>query len=254
MRSRLMGMALAAPLTLGIAVPASAQDLEEVLDRHYEAIGGADQWESVESMRMSGKLVLSAMGMEAPFTMVAKRPGKARMEFTIQGMTGIQATDGQTAWMVMPFMGQTAAEQMPAEQAKAFKQEADVDGPLIGYEESGHQVELIGTEEVEGTETYKVKVTYADGAVRHYYLDSEHYLPVRIADTRMVQGNEVTVEQSLGDYKDVGGLMMAHTIEVQTPAAPGGSQVLQVDSVELNVAAEDSLFTMPEASEGSGSN
>ena len=252
MLKRMLGLALAAPLALGIAVPAIAQDVEEVLEKHYEAIGGAENWKSLQSMRMSGKLILAAMGMEAPFTMVAKRPSKARMEFTIQGMTGIQATDGETAWMLMPFMGRTEPEEMPADQAKAFKQEADVDGPLIGHEESGHKVELIGTEEVEGTETFKIKVTYPDEAVRHYYLDTEYYLPVKIEDTRIVQGNEVTVEQSLGDYKEVGGLMVAHTIEVKTPAAPGGSQVLQVDEIELNVPVEDSVFEMP-ASEGSGS-
>ncbi len=253
MSRRLLGLALAAPLALGIAGPATAQSVEDVLARHYEAIGGLESWESLESMRLSGRMVMSAMGMEAPFTLVAKRPGKARMEFTIQGMTGIQATDGETAWMIMPFMGKTEAEEMPADQAKAFKQEADVDGPLVGYEESGHEVELIGTEEIEGTETYKIKVTYPDSAVRHYYLDAEYYLPVKIDDTRKVQGGEVTVEQSLGDYKEVGGLMMAHTIEVTTPAQPGGSQVLQVEQVELNVPVDDSTFAMPEASEGSGS-
>lgn len=245
-----LALGLAMPLALGLATPATAQDVEEVLTNHYEAIGGLEAWKSLESVKFSGKMVMG-MGMEAPFTMVALRPNKARMEFTIQGMTGIQATDGEIAWMIMPFMGATEAEEMPEEQAKAFKREADIDGPLIDYEESGHQVELLGTEEVEGTETYKVKLTYEDGAVRYYYLDAEYYLPVKIEETREIGGNTVTIEQSLGDYKEVGGLLMAHTIEVKSAAAPGGSQVLTVDTVELGVEVEDSAFSMPE---GEGSN
>lgn len=240
-----VGLALAAPLALGLAAPATAQSVEAVLARHYEAIGGLESWTAVESMRMSGKMAMGGMAMEAPFTMVAKRPGKARMEFTIQGMTGIQGTDGQTAWMVMPFMGRTEAERMPAEQAKAFKQEADLDGPLVGYEESGHTVELVGTEEVEGTETYKLQVTYPDGRVGHYYLDAERYLPLKIEDTREVQGDRFTLEQNLGDYREVDGLVMAHTIEVKEGEGPVGSQVFTVEEVELNVPVDDSLFTMP---------
>ena len=246
MLRKAVALALAAPLLLSLAAPATAQDVEEVLAKHYEAIGGLDNWRSVESMRLGGKMVISAMGVEAPFAMVAKRPDKARVEFTIQGMTGIQATDGETAWMIMPFMGSTKAERMPEEDAKIFRREADIDGPLVGWKESGYQVELVGREEVEGTETFKVRVTYGDGAVRQYYLDAEYYLPVKIEDSREVQGSTVTVEQSLGDYKEVDGLMMAHTIEVKTPAQPAASRVLTVDKVELNVAVEDSSFTMPE--------
>lgn len=242
-----VGLALAAPLVLGLAAPASAQSVEDVLARHYAAIGGLQSWQSLESLRLSGTMAMGGMAMQAPFTMVAKRPGKARMEFTIQGVTGIQGTDGETAWRLMPFMGKTEAEPMPPEEAKAFQQEADIDGPLVGYEESGHAVELVGTEEVEGTETYEVEVTYPDGAVRRYYLDAEHYLPVRIEDTREIQGNRMTVEQSLGDYREVDGLVMAHTIEVTAPGGAAGSQVFTVEKVELNVPVEDSLFTMPEA-------
>lgn len=251
MPRKALGLALAAPLALGLAAPATAQSVEEVLAKHYEAIGGLETWQSVESMRLDGKMVISAMGIEGPFTMVAKRPGKARMEFTIQGMTGIQATDGETAWMIMPFMGSTEAERMPEEQAEVFRREADIDGPLVGWKESGHEVELVGREEVEGTQAFRVKLTYSDGSVRHYYLDAEYYLPVRIEDSREIQGSTVTVEQSLGDYRDVGGLVMAHTIEVTSPGQPGSSQVLTVDEVELNVEVDDASFTMPEEG-GSG--
>jgi outer membrane lipoprotein-sorting protein len=231
-----------------LASPVAAQDLNEVLDNYYEAVGGLDAWQSVQSMRATGKMAMGGTGIEAPFTVVTKRPDKIRLEFTFQGMTGIQAFDGETAWMVMPFMGSTDPEVMPEDIAKQFKDEGDVDGPLMGWKESGHQVELIGKEETEGTAAYKIKVTKKDGDVEYYYLDAEYFIPIRIESSSEIQGRTVDVEVILSDYKEVEGLMVAHSIEQRAKGAAGG-QVITIEQVELNVDIDDSTFTMPEKEE-----
>ena len=79
--------------------------------------------------------------------MLAKRPNKSRTEFTVQGMTGMQAYDGKNAWMVMPFMGKKDPEAMPAEGTKLVAEESDFDGPLVDWKEKGHKVELVGKEQ-----------------------------------------------------------------------------------------------------------
>jgi hypothetical protein len=236
-RSTILALLFASP---SVAV---AQSLQEVLNQHYAAIGGLDKWKAVRSMKVSGRMAVGP-GIEAPFTMLAKRPMKARLEFTFQGMTGIQAYDGTTAWMVMPFMGKTEPEEMPAEDARNMQEDADLDGPLVDYQTKGHQVELVGKEEMEGTPVYKLKVTLKSGDVRYHYLDAEHYLPIKIEGKRRVQGTEMDFETVLGDYKDVGGLIVAHSIEARPKGAPSG-QVLTIDTVEWNVSVEDSVFSMP---------
>ncbi len=231
-----------------LASPVAAQDLGEVLDNYYEAVGGLDAWQSVQSMRATGKMAMGGTGIEAPFTVVTKRPDKIRLEFTFQGMTGIQAFDGETAWMVMPFMGSTDPEVMPEDIAKQFKDEGDVDGPLMGWKESGHQVELIGKEETEGTAAYKIKVTKKDGDVEYYFLDAEYFIPIRVESSSEIQGRTVDIEVVLSDYKEVDGLMVAHSIEQREKGAPSG-QVITIEQVELNVDIDDSTFTMPEKEE-----
>ena len=230
-----------------LASPAVAQDLDEVLNNYYEAVGGLDAWKSVESMRMTGSIMMGGMGVEAPFVITTKRPKKVRLEFTFQGMTGIQAFDGETAWMLMPFMGKTDPEPMPEDMAKDIKDEADLDGALIGYQEEGHQLELLGLDETEGTKAYKIKVTKKNGDVEYYYLDAEYFIPIKVEGSREVQGRVVEFETLLSDYKDVGGLMMPHSIESKPKGAPAG-QVITINTIELNVPADDSLFVMPEKS------
>lgn len=228
------------------AWPVQAQDasLEDVLNSYYEAIGGLEAWKSLESLTASGKMMMGP-GIEAPFTMVAERPGKVRIDLTIQGMVGTQAFDGETAWMVMPFMGQTEPEEMPEDLAKTVKDEADIDGPLVGYEESGHQLELVGLEETEGTKAYKLKLTRKSGDVEYYYLDAEYYVPIKVEATRTMQGTEMQYETILSDYKEVDGRLLAHSIEIRAAGQPGGGQVLTFQQVELNKDIPDDKFVMP---------
>lgn len=240
--------ALAVALAVSVfAVPGSAQDmsLEEVLERHYAAIGGLAAWKDLESVRMNGIMRMPAQGIEAPFTMRLKRPDKYRLEFTVQGMTGIHAYDGATAWALLPFMGQTDPQEVPEAMANDIKNQADIDGPLIGYREDGHQLELVGLEETAGTKAYKIKVTRASGDVEYHYLDAEHFVPIKSETTQHQMGQAMQVETILSDYKPVDGLMFPHSLEVQ----PLG-QMISLEQIELNVPVEDSQFTMPETGSG----
>ena len=239
---------LIAAAALMVAAGVSVQDttLEEVLQAHYETIGGLQAWKDVETMKATGTMVIGGGQIEAPFVMFAKRPRMQRVEFTYQGMTGIQAFDGEQAWMLMPFMGQTEAEVMPEDQARQMREEADIDGPLIGYEEEGIELELMGTEDVDGTPAYKIKVTMPTGQERFYYLDTEYYLPIKVEGEREQGDQTVVYESILGDYKEVNGLVMAHSIENRIPGMPQGGQMMTLDAIEVNVEMPDSLFTMPE--------
>lgn len=245
------GLATAALLVLAVtATPAGAQDLsrDEVLANYYEAVGGLEAWSEVETMQATGTATLGTQ-MTAPFTLYSKRPEKLRIEYEVRGMTGIQAFDGRTGWMLMPFAGVTEPREMPPAQAASLERDADFDGPLMGWKEDGHAVELVGRETVEGTETYRLEVTREDRAAQHYFLDAEDFLPLRITGTRQVRGTAMEYYTDLGDYREVEGLMIAHSIESGIVGGTDG-QTITIESVELNVPVPDSLFTMPPASGG----
>jgi outer membrane lipoprotein-sorting protein len=228
-----------------LALPVVGEDLtlDQVLEKHYEALGGLDAIKGMQTAKFTGRMGMGP-GAEAPFTMYFKRPMKARMEFTMQGMTGIQAFDGETAWMIMPFMGKSDPEVMAEDQAKNMKEQADIDGPLVDWQEKGHKVELLGLEDVEGTEAYKIRIELANGDVRTHYLDSEYFVTIKQEGKTTMQGNEVEFETILSDYKEVGGLMFPHSIESRPKGAPEG-QVMTIDEVEIGVDLSDDLFAMP---------
>ena len=239
---RVVFCALSLALVFGVAV--QAEELDDVLANYYEAVGGLDAWQGVESMVVTGSMGMG-QGMEMPFTMSIKRPGMIRQEFTVQGMQGIMAGDGETYWMHMPFMGRTDPEPMPDDQVKQMTRQADIEGPLMGYADKGITLELIGKEDLEGTEVYHIQVTREDGDVEHHFLDAEYYVPIQVKTKSEMQGQEVDMTMVLGDYKEINGLMIAHSIQI----IGGQGGTLTMSSIEVDVEIDDAIFAMPEIPE-----
>lgn len=246
--------ALLALLALTVAAPALRAEggetltTDQVVALNLEARGGADKLAAMESARITGQRTLGP-GMEAPFTLEWKRPNKIRLEFTFQGQTGVQAFDGETAWMLMPFLGQTGPEKMPEDAAQQILDQADFEGPLVRYEEKGHQVEYLGIEEIEGTPAHKLHVTKKNGEEVTFYLDADANLEIKALQKTEMNGQEMEVDVSFGGYKEVDGMMFAHAVEFSVPGMPEPQHVT-IGTIELNVDIPDSRFTMPEAGAG----
>jgi hypothetical protein len=240
LRKALVGLIASATL----AAPALGQSVDDVIAMATEARGGLEKMRAVQSVRMKGKATMGP-GLEAPITIEMKRPRSARMEFTIQGMTGVQAYDGQKAWGISP-MGSRQPEPMPAEMAKDLDNQADIDGPLVDYKAKGHQVELVGKEKLEGRDAWKLKLTLKSGDVRHVYIDALSHLEIRNESRRTIRGTEVELENTIGDYKEVGGVLWPHSIHSGAKGRPE-KQTFVFESIEVNPAIEDGRFKMPAA-------
>ena len=226
---------------------AAAATVEEVVAHNLEARGGEAAISAVQSARTSGAMRMggSAAGaMEVPFTAEFKRPDRVRVEFSLQGMTAVQAYDGQVGWSVMPFLGKTEPEEMAPDQLKDIKDQADFDGPLVNYNEKGHTIELVGEEEVDGASAFKLKVTKANGDVVNIYLDRESFIELKSDTKRIVQGTEIEVTTHFKDYQKTNGLLFAHLIEMSFPGNPKG-QVITITTIEFGVDLADDRFSMP---------
>ena len=242
MSLRFWGSALSLAFVMSAPVLASEPSLDEILAKNLEARGGVETLKSKETARMTGRMTMGPM--EAPFVMEFKRPGKMRLEFTIQGMTAVQAYDGKNGWQVMPFTGKLDAEPLGDEELKQVKDQADFDGPLVDWKTKGHKVELAGREEIEGTPAWKLAVTKADGTIDTLFLDAEYFLEIAGARKVTMRGQEMNFKSTIGDYKEVDGLTIPHSFS-QTAEGMPGAQTFTIDKVEFNVNLPDERFSMP---------
>ena len=232
----LVALAVLAPSVL-------AQNVDEIIAKYVQARGGAEKLKGVQTIRTTATMTMGP-GMELAGTVIQKRPKLARMEFSLQGMTAVQAYDGKDAWQIMPFMGKKDPELMSVDEAKETEEMADLDGPLVDYKSKGHQVELQGKEKVEGTDAYKLKVTLKNGDVQTIYIDSDSFLEIKEVTKRTIRGTESEIESAIGDYKEVNGIMFPFAVESGIKGSDQ-KQKLTITKVELNVPADDSMFKMP---------
>jgi hypothetical protein len=231
-----------------LAPVATAETVDEVVAKYLQARGGMQKIKAVQTIKMTGKTVMGGGAMEAPFVSMKRRPQDNRIEFTVQGLTGVQAFDGKSgvAWTVMPFLGKKEPEASPPEETKLMAEEADFDGPLVDWKEKGHQLELVGKEQVEGADAWKLKLTRKSGNVDYIYLDVETGLEVKTEAKRTLRGAEFEGESLLSDYKEVDGMTFPFTVVSGLKGAPAEQRPKMVlDKIELNVAFADSLFKMP---------
>lgn len=244
-RKKLACFLLASASIATFANPAAqAQTLDELLQKHVEAIGGKAKLDAVKSVRMTGKMTMGP-GMEAPFTMEFQDPNKMRMEMSIQGMTMIQAYDGKSGWRVVPFTGKTDPEAMSAEELKQMeRQTSNFVDLLSDYKARGYEGELLGKEALEGSPAYKIKLTAKDGETVHVFLDAEQYLPLKLTARTKVQGQDIEVETALGDYKEVGGILFPHSMQTKSAMMPG-TATMTIDKIEVNPEVAASRFEMP---------
>jgi outer membrane lipoprotein-sorting protein len=236
-------------------IPVAAQDtaaakdaaltVDQIVEKHTEALGGTDKLKAIQSVTVTGKAVLMGGQLEAPIVMKIKRPASMRMEIAVQGKSVITGFDGTTSWMVNPFMGSSDPQKSNEEDTQQAKDDSDfIEGPLVDYKSKGNTVELIGKEDLEGTPAYKLKVTKKGGSIEYQYLDAQTFLELRSSGKRKQMGQEGDVESTPSNYKPVNGVMMPYSVSQKVNGNP--MMELTIEKIEVNTPVDDAIFQMPE--------
>ena len=248
MYSRLIISFISAALIVssGFAQDKNQPMVDELVSKNVEAKGGAEALHALQSLRLSGKMLVQQGQIQLAYLQNKKRPDEVRTESSLQGMTQIEAYDGKEGWKVSPFFGRKDPERMSADDVKTLIEDAEIDGPLVDWKTKGSKVEYLGTEDVEGTLAHKVKVMRKNGDVNFVYLDPDHFLEIRVLTQRVRHGAYEEVETDLGDYEKAAGVFVPTSIESGRKGAPDKERII-IDKVEANVPVDDAIFHFPAA-------
>ena len=234
------------------SIALQAQTVDEILNNYFENTGGKAKWSALKGVKMTAKV--NTQGMELPIIMVQLKDGRQTTSFTFQGMEIKQGVfDGTNLWATN--FQSMKAEKSDAEETENFKANLGSDFPIpfLTYAERGYKAELLGKETVDGSETFKIKLTKkpikVDGveteSSEFYYFDTENFVPLVIeSEIKSGPAKGMVSQVKLSDYQEVNGLMMPFSMTQGAKGQPGG-QTITFTAIEFDPAVEDSLFAFP---------
>jgi outer membrane lipoprotein-sorting protein len=241
-------------LVVGFSTQVNAQTVDEILANYFENIGGLENLKKIEGMKMTAKV--NNGGMEIPLEIYQFKGGKQLTIINFQGKELKQGVfDGETLWG-HNFMT-LKAEKSDAETTANMKlNNNDFPDPFIDYKEKGYLVELLGKEDIDGTETFKIKLTKelitVDGKeeedVSFYFFDTENFVLIAIqSEIKTGQGKGMIQEITFSDYQEVDGLYFPFSMTQGVKGQPGAP--ITISAIELNPEVDDSVFAFPEETE-----
>jgi len=238
-------------VTLICSYTINAQTVDEIIDNYFENTGGVENWEKIEGVKMSAKV--NQGGMEIPIEIVQLKSGKMMTTINFQGQSIKQGVfDGEVLWS-SNFMTQKA-EKSDEESTNMVKNEMNqFPDPFLNYKEKGFTAELVGTETVDGSETFKIKLTTTPNiiegkevpSIAYYFFDNENFVPIQVHEEITVgPGKGMVSEIKLSDYQEAGNVYMPFSMTQGVKGQPGSP--ITMDSIEINPTVDDSEFAFPE--------
>jgi outer membrane lipoprotein-sorting protein len=235
----------AAIVLLAAASSAFAYTADELAAKNVAAKGGSEKLNALHSLKLTGKLLVNGDTLQLGLVTMVERPDSVRYEATLQGLTLIQAYDGTQGWKVNPFQGRKDPEKMSADDSKDLSEDAaDFTGALVDYKAKGYTLDYLGTEDVDGTEAHKLRVTRPNGDISYVFLDPEYFLEIRTINRRIQHGIPKETVTDYGDYEQVNGVYLAFS-QASGPNGSSDRQKVQIDKAEANTALDGSLFHFP---------
>jgi hypothetical protein len=214
-------------------------DAADVMDRYVEATGGKKAHDAVQTSVTRMTLTLPAQDISFALTAYGARPNKVYTVLESDVMGKIESgADGEIAWDLSTMMGPRLKEGQEKEDAL---RDATF-GAMGRWREVYAKVELAGEDTVGGRTCDKVLMTPKTGKPRTAYFERETGLLRRVDITVESPAGVVTAQTLLGDYREVGQLLVPYRTEV---IALGQTRLMTVESIEHNVDLPPDRFDPP---------
>ena len=211
-----------------------AQTADEIVNKHIAAIGGADAWKKINSIKTTGSVKMQ--GAEIALSETILNGKGSRQDISAMGMNGYQIVTPAAGWKFFPFQGQKAAEPLTADDLKESLDELDAQGSLIDYKIKGHTLEYLGTDDIDGVDAFQIKETLKSGKIETFYFDPKTFYIIRVITKQKANGKEMDITTNLSNYQKLPeGIMMPLSIGL-----PFGEMV--ISKIEINKMIDENIF------------
>jgi len=198
----------------------------QILETYVEAIGGKEKLLQVEALVMKMQME-AAPGMNLDVLMKQKQPNMFFMSVTMMGnVVSKQVLNGDKGMS----MGMGQKQVLEGDQLAELKSQAII-FPELAYQKEGYQLELLGIEQIDNQDAYKIKITSPAGKVTTDFFSIVSGLKLRSISTQDAGPmGQMTISTDYIDYKEVEGILFPFLVKQNV-----GPQVLNMKVSEIQI-------------------
>ena len=213
--------------------------LDQVLDRYVEALGGRVAWQTMTSRVATGTFEMPDLGLTGTAEIYAKAPNRMMFALTLPGAGTTRAGfNGVTGWAEDPQNGLRSLSGPELEDMKSdamFYRDLELKSVY-------QKLELKGSETIEGRSAHVIEAAASSGKTSKMYFDKQSGLLVREEATREGTEGPITTQTTYENYTKIDGIYLPLTLRQSSSLL---NFVVKIKEVKHNVAIDDSKFNMP---------
>jgi len=228
---------------VSVAAQAAAADRlsdpYDVLNEHYDAVGGFEKLRSEKTVHIEGTFEVAGLSGTIEYWGVS--PDKSRMELDLAIIRQIEGDNGEISWTV----DQNDKLQIVRDEAALKRREVEILKRAYEHRDPGSatfDVTLEGVEPVDGIECYVVRTSNAinDDYVIEYFNVESFVMEKSVSAT-----SDQEMHTRYSDYREVEGILRSFHQEMEMLPIPQ-SQTLHITEYDVGIEIDPALFDPPE--------
>jgi outer membrane lipoprotein-sorting protein len=235
-------------LLIFATIIAFADKAQDVLDKNYEARGGINKLNSIQSIYAEARVFYAGNNEWVSMKYWAKGPKKVKLQQVINAQTVQIAYDGKILWQINPFMGFTKPNIPQAKEAAIMKPQIEKLRALmkgITVQNSVIELKYKGKGDVEGNASEIVNVVTDDYFSYDMYFDQKTYRLNKFVSKTVDnnRGEEIVTEIIFRKYTTIDGILFPQTYDVIING--GLVQKFELIKADINKEIDNSIFAKP---------
>jgi outer membrane lipoprotein-sorting protein len=229
----------------GLGLAAQERSLDWVLERYVQSMGGRAQLNAINSVSISGTMVLPD-GREATLKVMKKRPNLVRTAVLMPpGIRLVNGYDGTVAWKQTITPSMNVVEELNVGPYHAFIRDAALESPLAAEGFDKNQISYEGLTRIEGgIECYHLVIRYPNGTFVEHFLDTATFYERKTVKHEVSEDKVVVSSSFPSDFRFVEGVVFAFRVVIRNP--DGSRTEIRIDEVRINPGVLNSLFRKPD--------
>jgi zinc protease len=205
----------------------------DVINNFIKVTGGIAAWQAINDAVV--EMQTSMQGQTLTVTTKKKMPNKSLEEVSMMGnVMQKKVFDGTSGYMMA--MGQK--QEFDTTEIEDAKEDANFLNEAAFLNDS-YKMSILGTEEVNGSLAYIIKIISPRGHVTTNFYDIKSGLKVKSTVTQDSPQGVMTASTEFEDYKDINGVKYPHTYKIQQGPMP---MLMKVTDVKINSGLKDEVF------------